>query len=619
MYAHAKYRIRQNPPLMKQVKFILSLLLILVCSTAKAVIAYPGTVEYKQPDGIIIQVTLHGDERVHWYESEDGYTLLPNQEGFLTLAVRDVRGRLVPSQYKMMPVSARPTTLVDAMKRVQKHEFFSQEQFEQKRQMTPFPEMKALPASRRNAPAVRAQRRVVGQFNYLVLLIQFPDLKFTRTQKEYDNLMNQTGYTMGGNYGSVRDFYSDCSDGQLTLKSTVAGVYTAENGYAEYDEDAQNGWGTVYLAAEALENAYASGINLADFDSDGDGFLDGLHIIFAGYGEEAGASGNHIWSHELSVPEGYYMFEVGGYYVNKYSCTPELAGNSGTTMSKIGVICHEIGHALGTPDFYDTDYESYGQYGGTGTWDVMASGSWNNGGACPPHFNPYTKCYDFGWAEPVVLNDVTGSYSLSSEGNHFCRLNTQTPGEFFLMEHRSASGFNAYVPGSGLMVYRSSENMSRASDDRLNAEHRQQFYPLCANSTYALPNSTPESYGTVNSSSAPFPGSSNKTELTNQTKPSLQDWAGNNTSRILKNIRRSGTMVTFDVLKEGGVPVGSLGDANDDGLVDISDVSSIAGYILSGKSIDVKAGDVNGDGLINVSDITWLTYYLLNGKYPKAK
>jgi len=37
----------------------------------------------------------------------------------------------------------------------------------------------------------------------------------------------------------------------------------------------------------------------------------------------------------------------------------------------IGVFCHELGHAFGLVDLYDTDNSSYG----TGYWSLMSSGS----------------------------------------------------------------------------------------------------------------------------------------------------------------------------------------------------------------------------------------------------
>ena len=212
---------------------------------------------------------------------------------------------------------------------------------------------------------------------------------------------------------------------------------------------------------------------------------------------------------------------------------------------------------LGCMDFYDTDYNMGGQYQGTGNWDVMGSGNWNGDGACPAHFNPYVKIYDFGWAEAADGNaPVAGKlYAKSSDG--FMRIDTQTEGEYFLLEYRHKSGFDSCIPGHGLMVYRASENLSRSSSNQINAWHKQQFYPLCANSQYALPESEPGTYGTLNSPSAPFPGTDRVMELTDFTTPSLLSWDKSSTDKPITEIEEnvSEQYVTFNVA--GGENVGA--------------------------------------------------------------
>ena len=55
-----------------------------------------------------------------------------------------------------------------------------------------------------------------------------------------------------------------------------------------------------------------------------------------------------------------------------------------------------------------------------------------------------------------------------------------------------------------------------------------------------------------------------------------------------------------------------LGDVNDDGSVNISDVTSLIDYLLnSATSINTLAADLNGDGAVNISDVTALIDMLL--------
>ena len=55
------------------------------------------------------------------------------------------------------------------------------------------------------------------------------------------------------------------------------------------------------------------------------------------------------------------------------------------------------------------------------------------------------------------------------------------------------------------------------------------------------------------------------------------------------------------------------GDVNSDGSVNISDVTALIDYLLSGEleTFDAVAADVNGDGSINISDVTALIDMLL--------
>ena len=56
------------------------------------------------------------------------------------------------------------------------------------------------------------------------------------------------------------------------------------------------------------------------------------------------------------------------------------------------------------------------------------------------------------------------------------------------------------------------------------------------------------------------------------------------------------------------------GDVDGNGIVSISDVTTLIDYLLSGNSdlIDTKGADVDGDGYISISDVTALIDKLLS-------
>ncbi len=533
---------------MKRNCLLLLIVLFVVTVQSYATIAYPGLVEFKQPNGNLVKVIMRGSETLKWAETEDGYTLMYDSIGNLVYAELDVMGDLVPSNMIATDRDFRPAEVEMRLMSTPKRLSYSQRQLNMAEQVLQARSQQMAQMASSGAPAV-------GTRKMLLILVDFPDYPFQKTKKDFELLMNQLNYTDDGRYGSVRDFYRENSFGQLDLIHDVAGVYRLKYERAYYGGNTgySNDNDPRQMALEAVTMASAD-VNFADYDNDGDGTVDGVHIIYAGPGEEAGGGSDCIWAHSWTVST-----TVDGVRTYRYSCSPEIRGSGGSNMTHIGVICHEIGHVLGAMDFYDTNYGTGGQYPGTGQWDLMASGNWNGDGACPAHFNPYTKIYDYGWATPADGNQAA-TFTLDAKSPEgFVRIDTQTDGEFFLLEYRAKSGFDLYAPYHGLMVYRASDGMSRMSANTLNAYHKQQFYPLVANAPNEIPTSVASTYGSVNTSTAPFPGTLGVDELTDYTTPSMKSWIGVNTEFPITSIKENvaDESVTFDIA--GGIEGGAYG------------------------------------------------------------
>lgn len=232
---------------------------------------------------------------------------------------------------------------------------------------------------------------ITGTKKILCILIGYQDRAFSKTQSNFNNLMNQTGYN---GTGSVKDFYKENSYNQLNLDVTVVGPYIADFNMVYYGANDANGndINPRALIIEALQKANTD-VNYADFDNDGDGKVDGVHVIFAGYDEAASYFSNCIWSHRWTIPG----ITLDGKLITDYSCSSELRSYTGNTICGIGTACHEMGHVFGASDFYDTNGNDAGDgdFIGTGKWDLMASGNWNGYGDKPAHFNPYIKTQTF--------------------------------------------------------------------------------------------------------------------------------------------------------------------------------------------------------------------------------
>jgi len=510
--------------LKKQIQVIfLFVILIAFSQSAFGVAAYPYPVEITQPDGTKITIIQKGDEFVKWAQTVDGYSIMRNSKGVYEYVMLDAKNDMVPSGILVRNESDRSAADIQFLMNTQKGITYSASQLGM---------MKSISDMQKSS--TEKTFPTTGSRKLVCILIGFTDKAFTKTKADFENLFNQVGYTTDGAIGSVYDYYKENSYGQLNLNVTVAGPFTAAHNMAYYGANDSNGndVNPKALITEAVTLADPT-IDYTNFDNDNDGTVDGVYVIYAGFGEEfTGTSPDAIWAHASSIPP----ITVDGKTVSRYSCSCELRGNSGTGITRIGVICHEFGHVLGAHDYYDTDKTTNTLYFGTGKWDVMGNGNWNNNGATPAHHNPYTKIYDYNWATATTLSTGTSITLNNAEQNtnSFYRLNTTTSGEFFLIENRQQLKFDGYIPGHGMIIYRVDKNFidSPSNWGVINTTNHQRMYPVCANAT----GNPPTDYGVINSSGLPFPGTSNITSFTDATTPNSQSWAGLPTNKPITNI-----------------------------------------------------------------------------------
>ena len=507
---------------MKKTIFIIFLF---IAAAVQAVPAFPDLITFRQPaNEAIIHIYMKGDERVHWAETEDGYSLLHSDDGSFVYAMLDANGDMIPSSFLAADKEERTPEVEAFLNTVPRHIHFSQSQVES---------LKMIWEKVENAKkGPKTMSDVIGEKKFLLILFEFSDKPFHYSASQFRALMNQVNYTSEGRTGSVRDYYYDVSGGLFTLNMDVVGPFTGTRNLAFYGNTDD---GYQAFAHEAVDSA-AKYVNFADYDNDHDGYIDGLHIIFAGYGEESGASSDCIWSHKWNI------FDAPTYnntVIDVYSCSPECNGNSGNNITNIGVICHELGHVFGAPDYYDTDYGgSGGEYPGLGNWDIMSGGSWNCGGITPAHHNPYTKIYIYNWATCTTLDNTAAQYMLNPvavSNNDFFRVNTSTQGDFFLIENRQNIKWDACLPSHGMLVYHIHPNAEGRSVN--NARHPQQIYILTKTVTNQYPSNSPSSYGNVNSESAPFPGINGlRDSLTDNSSHWFRPWSQQPNNLPIRNI-----------------------------------------------------------------------------------
>lgn len=482
--------------------------------------AYPGIVTLEDGSHIYIK----GDEFCKWGETEEGYTILPQDDGWV-YAKKSESGFAEPS-------NVRVSHMIEASTKA----FLASLPLGIPIKTERDSGMKKIIQKSDRA----ATHNVVGDRKALVILMSFADLDFKKELGDFDRLFNEIGYSDDNAIGSVKDYFLWSSYGQLNFTCDVIGPFKASHDMKYYGRNAGSAGrdtNPYKLFEEALNFAIQS-VNLKDYDSDNDGYVDNIHIIFAGYGEEAGARSDAIWSHEMT----FSAIEAAGVRIDRYSCAPELRGNSGVGISRIGPHCHEMGHALGAMDYYDVDYSTNGDFPGTGNWDIMASGSWNNEGITPPDFNPYVKIFDFGWSQAKTLADGYNMILPSEDHqDQIYMLSTPVEGDFFLIENRRQTGFDSGIPGEGLLIFHVGPDIdTRKKTNDINSHYPQQCYIVCASANASYPTAAPATYGDINTAGCPYPGITGNNTFNATSIPAALCFDRTESGIILSEITESG-------------------------------------------------------------------------------
>ncbi|MBN2777846.1 MAG: M6 family metalloprotease domain-containing protein [Bacteroidales bacterium] len=492
------------------------------------------------PDGNEITLVMRGDAVVNWEETEDGYTVFKNNDGFYVYAAIDKNGNLMPTNIIASNAQNRTSMEQTFLSGISKHLTFSSQQIEQ--------EFNNYYAEERNVKSADKSFPTTGTRKLITILVEFPDETFTRTQSEFNDLFNGSNYTLEGATGSVKTYYADNSFDQLDLTTDVVGPYTLPNNMAYYGGN--DGSGDDLRPQEMISDAIALAnpdVDFSDYDNDGDGYVDGVYVVYAGYSEASGASEDAIWPHRWALP--WPGEDYDGVTVYDYSCSNELYGNSGTYITGIGTVCHEFGHNCGLPDYYDTDYTGSGGEAFTlGAWDVMDGGAYNNYGCTPPFFNSFSR-YIVGWQTPTLLQSPeTVALPNTAENNISYYYNTQTSNEYFLLENRQKISWDLYIPHHGLIIYHVDEDYIASNGNYFNTDPDFQGFDLVeADNTQTEGSRTGD----------PFPGASNNTSFTDATTPSAQSYSSQNTNKPVTDIQEISQIIYFDFMggAVSGVPV----------------------------------------------------------------
>ena len=297
-----------------------------------------------------------------------------------------------------------------------------------------------------------------------VILVSYPDKAFSQSNKDMTEWAMGEKYTYNGATGSIHRYFMDQSWGQYDMQIDVYGPVTVSKNasyYGSNDSWSGNDKHPDELVKEACQLAdNECGADFSQYDSNNDGNVDWVVILYAGKGEADGGSKETIWPHQYDLSYTGMSFKLDGKWVDHYCCLNEIDGSSGKRCG-IGTFCHEFSHVMGLPDFYATTEGS--THRTLGSWDIMDYGPYNNDGNTPPSYSAYERWF-MGWIEPTLLNTAATVTlaNLNHEGGRACYITENgsaisnilrpSPSTFYMLENRQKSGWDQYIKGSGLMI-----------------------------------------------------------------------------------------------------------------------------------------------------------------------
>ncbi len=428
--------------------------------------AYSGIITVTQSDGTELNVRIYGDEHFNWLTTEDGVLLVQEGNNYY-IAETTSYGTLKATNYIAHNANKRLPAEIKAIKKQDLSCFRS------------YAIKKASPAK-----AMGTGNSGVKYFPHsgspkaLVILVEFSDTPFQSGEKaknvfehflkgkDENNLPDGYEAYTGSykndylrNKGSVADYFYDMSKGSYTPQFDVIGPYKLNHTslyYGKGDND-----NTDALVSDACKAADKD-VDFSQYDADGDGMVDLLYIIYAGYPASMSGNPNDIWP--KSGPGDGSFGTYDGKKVRRFGVHAELNfgremnQKNGFLLSGIGLFCHEFSHTLGLPDLYPTVDASKVDNQNPEMWDLMDGGEYTyNGGYCPTPYSPW-EMDAMEWATPIELSDEKQTVTLKSYGKE--RIAYKIKGEnneYLLLQNIQIGGWwtgVASVYKTGMLIWR---------------------------------------------------------------------------------------------------------------------------------------------------------------------
>lgn len=387
-----------------------------------------------------------------------------------------------------------------------------------------------------------------GEKHQLVVLASFANNPFlgdsAATIAQWDKILNTKDLDEEPFFGSVRDYFYDQSYGQFSMICDLQ--FVRVDSCRRYRSTITDDENSQFLVRDVIASLKQRDIDWDLYDWNGDGYVNQLLIIYAGQGSAYGGMGpsyDAIWPHQWWLSErqkpgqpGVYCdpdtvrYQDKDYILDAYCAVQELARDS--TYGSFGTLCHEYTHCFGFPDFYN--------YNGRviGDWDIMDSGNYSKNGFCPTGYSAHER-WIMGWLTPIELTTpfrVTEMPALSDQPEAYLIRNAAHPDEFYLLENRQKKGWDASLPGSGLVVFHVDYDPYIWLMGEANGDSQQHYVIIPANNRTSV----------YSASGWAYPYNTNNA-LTDSTAPAATLWHANTSGELLMS------KPVFDISVENGL------------------------------------------------------------------
>lgn len=467
-----------------------------------------------QPNGDTLTILLRGDERSHRTMTLDGWQIKENNEGYLCYATQKKGGDLVASKrvahnpdsrsrcerswlkrygilIPMQPAVHRkpvrltadgslPEWYATRLRETGANDYstdnivLGEETLSNELSITAHSDARMPEQVETYLPTNIAPKGLVIIVNFNNLSVGTPD-GYTSYQAYVDTMMNGESFVRDFDYaydyntthyeghlhheGSARQYFEASSFGQYSPSFDIIGPVTLPNSQGYYGANSGGRDQTSRLNEMLRQAAQLAdtqcGVDFSQYDHNNDGAIDFVYILYAGLSEADTGIDSLIWPCSST----YYgeSISLDGKRLGRWAASSEM--NLNGHADGLGTIAHEFGHVLGLPDIYATNNASHKTLG---TWDVMDYGCYNNEGNTPPLYNAMER-FMMGWLTPQLLTSAVNDTLLPLQMSNEARMitasdesnligNDPAPTTYWLLENRQQTGWDAYLPGHGLML-----------------------------------------------------------------------------------------------------------------------------------------------------------------------